>query len=185
MARQALIIAHQPSYERRHNQIESIFLSAIDGYSNQLVFPEHLQQLIVSETAIFDVLPQFFYHENEIVRFSALEVYVQRAYTAYIIECIESLEVGCSKASGWFLTPTEIRKMFLLTSLAETYFFLKSKSQNLKTNLKSSFNLVFRVIIRHARLVKQKYQVAFKKIAIRSLISVLFLDMNLKRILKS
>ena len=104
MARQALIIAHQPSYERRHNQIESIFLSAIDGYSNQLVFPEHLQQLIVSETAIFDVLPQFFYHENEIVRFSALEVYVQRAYTAYIIECIESLEVGCSKASGWFLT---------------------------------------------------------------------------------
>ena len=110
MARQALIIAHQPSYERRHNQIESIFLSAIDGYSNQLVFPEHLQQLIVSETAIFDVLPQFFYHENEIVRFSALEVYVQRAYTAYIIECIESLEVGCSKASGWFFSRTTIRK---------------------------------------------------------------------------
>ena len=60
MARQALIIAHQPSYERRHNQIESIFLSAIDAYSNQLVFPERLTQLIVSETAIFDVLPQFF-----------------------------------------------------------------------------------------------------------------------------
>ena len=103
MARQDLIIAHQPCYERRHNQIESIFLSAIDAYSNQLVFPERLTQLIVSETAIFDVLPQFFYHENEIVRFSALEVYVQRAYTAYIIECIESLDVvGNSRASVEF-----------------------------------------------------------------------------------
>ena len=117
MARQALIIAHQPSYERRHNQIESIFLSAIDGYSNQLVFPEHLQQLIVSETAIFDVLPQFFYHENEIVRFSALEVYVQRAYTAYIIECIESLEVGCSKASGRFLTELMPTKNLTFTKI--------------------------------------------------------------------
>jgi len=92
IARQVLITAHQPSYERRHNQIESIFLSAIDSYSNQLVFPEKLHQLVVSETAIFDVLPEFFFHQNDIVRYSALEVYLQRAYTAYMIESIGSLE---------------------------------------------------------------------------------------------
>ena len=91
-ARQVLITAHQPSYERRHNQIESIFLSAIDSYSNQLVFPEKLHQLVVSETAIFDVLPEFFFHQNNIVRYAALEVYLQRAYTAYHIEGVGSLE---------------------------------------------------------------------------------------------
>lgn len=34
-SRQALIAAHQPSYELRHNQVESIFLSAIDMYGHQ------------------------------------------------------------------------------------------------------------------------------------------------------
>jgi acetyl-CoA carboxylase/biotin carboxylase 1 len=77
-ARQVLITGHQPSFQRRHNQIETIFLSAIDNSANALVFPDRLQQLVVSETAIFDVLPEFFYHKLELVRFAALEVYVQR-----------------------------------------------------------------------------------------------------------
>ncbi|CAG5089581.1 Oidioi.mRNA.OKI2018_I69.PAR.g12270.t1.cds [Oikopleura dioica] len=101
-ARQVLITGHQPSFQRRHNQIESIFLSAIDNSANALVFPARLQQLVVSETAIFDVLPEFFYHKLELVRFAALEVYVQRAYTAYIIECVESIEIGTSKAAVEF-----------------------------------------------------------------------------------
>ncbi|EDO28623.1 predicted protein, partial [Nematostella vectensis] len=42
-----------------------------------------LQKLIYSETAIFDVLPSFFYHKNEAVRKAALEVYVRRSYQAY------------------------------------------------------------------------------------------------------
>lgn len=33
-----------------------------------------LQKLILSETSIFDVLPVFFYHTNEVVRMAALEV---------------------------------------------------------------------------------------------------------------
>lgn len=33
-----------------------------------------LQNLITSETSMFDVLPEFFYHHNEIVRMAALEV---------------------------------------------------------------------------------------------------------------
>ncbi|CAJ0940991.1 unnamed protein product [Ranitomeya imitator] len=78
-ARQVLIASHLPSYELRHNQVESIFLSAIDLYGHQFC-PENLKKLIISETSIFDVLPNFFYHVNQVVRMAALEVYVRRGY---------------------------------------------------------------------------------------------------------
>ena len=39
---QVLIAAHQPPYELRHNQVESIFLSAIDIYGHEFC-PENLQ----------------------------------------------------------------------------------------------------------------------------------------------
>lgn len=38
----ALLASQQPSYERRHNQIESLFLSAVDIMGNQYS-PENLQ----------------------------------------------------------------------------------------------------------------------------------------------
>uniref|UniRef100_A0A7N8WIQ9 acetyl-CoA carboxylase n=1 Tax=Mastacembelus armatus TaxID=205130 RepID=A0A7N8WIQ9_9TELE len=41
-ARQILIASHLPSYELRHNQVESIFLSAIDMYGHQFC-PENLK----------------------------------------------------------------------------------------------------------------------------------------------
>lgn len=41
-ARQVLIAAHTPPYELRHNQMESIFLSAIDMYGPEFN-PENLQ----------------------------------------------------------------------------------------------------------------------------------------------
>ncbi|XP_022081008.1 acetyl-CoA carboxylase-like isoform X4 [Acanthaster planci] len=86
-ARQVLIAAHQPSYELRHNQVESIFLSAIDMYGHQYC-PDSLKKLIMSETTIFDVLPSFFFHNNPVVRRAALEVYVRRAYIAYELNCL-------------------------------------------------------------------------------------------------
>ncbi|XP_077999917.1 acetyl-CoA carboxylase-like [Glandiceps talaboti] len=86
-ARQVLIAAHQPSYELRRNQVESIFLSAIDMYGHQFC-PDNLKKLIMSETAIFDVLPGFFFHSNPVVRMAALEVYVRRAYIAYDLNCV-------------------------------------------------------------------------------------------------
>ena len=82
LARQVLIAAHQPSYDTRHNQVESIFLAAVDRYGHQYC-PEELGKLIISETSIFDVLHDFFYHPNPTVAMAALEVYVRRAYTAY------------------------------------------------------------------------------------------------------
>ncbi|KAG5269143.1 hypothetical protein AALO_G00198740 [Alosa alosa] len=87
-SRQVLIASHLPSYELRHNQVESIFLSAIDMYGHQFCI-ENLQKLILSETSIFDVLPNFFYHSYQVVRMAALEVYVRRAYIAYELNCIQ------------------------------------------------------------------------------------------------
>uniref|UniRef100_A0A8C5HRX9 acetyl-CoA carboxylase n=1 Tax=Gouania willdenowi TaxID=441366 RepID=A0A8C5HRX9_GOUWI len=87
-ARQVLIASHLPSYELRHNQVESIFLSAIDMYGHQFCI-ENLQKLILSETSIFDVLPNFFYHNNQVVRMAALEVYVRRAYIAYELNSVQ------------------------------------------------------------------------------------------------
>ncbi|XP_071057083.1 acetyl-CoA carboxylase isoform X2 [Onthophagus taurus] len=92
-ARQVLIAAHQPAYELRHNQMESIFLSAVDMYGHEF-HPENLQKLIVSETSIFDILHDFFYHTNRAVCNAALEVYVRRAYTSYEITCLQHLELS-------------------------------------------------------------------------------------------
>ena len=49
-AREKLIAAYQPPYELRHNQVESIFLSAIDMYGNDYC-PENLQVKICNQYA--------------------------------------------------------------------------------------------------------------------------------------
>ncbi len=92
-ARQVLIAAHQPSYDSRHNQVESIFLSAVDNYGHNFQ-PDNLQTLITSETSIFDVLHDFFYHpSNEQIRQAALEVYVRRGHIAYEVNCLKHHKV--------------------------------------------------------------------------------------------
>ncbi|XP_049317448.1 acetyl-CoA carboxylase [Bactrocera dorsalis] len=105
--RQVLIAAHQPAYELRHNQMESIFLSAVDMYGHDF-HPENLQRLILSETSIFDILHDFFYHTNRQVCNAALEVYVRRAYTSYELTCLQHLELsgGLPLVHFQFLLPT-------------------------------------------------------------------------------
>ncbi|CAN7995548.1 unnamed protein product [Ixodes hexagonus] len=104
-ARQAT--THQPAWELRHNQMESIFLSAIDMYGHDFC-PENLQKLILSETSIFDVLPDFFYHHNVVVQRAALEVYVRRAYVSYDLTCLQHLQLssGICAAQFQFLLPS-------------------------------------------------------------------------------
>ncbi|KAK2837305.1 hypothetical protein Q5P01_014517 [Channa striata] len=106
-ARQVLIASHLPSYELRHNQVESIFLSAIDMYGHQFC-PENLKKLILSETSIFDVLPNFFYHANQVVCMAALEVYVRRAYIAYELNSIQhhQLQDGTCAVDFQFMLPS-------------------------------------------------------------------------------
>lgn len=98
-ARQVLISAHQPPFALRHNQMESIFLSAIDMYSHEFE-PNVLNKLILSETSIFDVLHQFFYHSNVIVRRAALEVYVRRAHISYELVALQHLLISCMNHSA-------------------------------------------------------------------------------------
>ncbi|XP_022661132.1 acetyl-CoA carboxylase-like isoform X3 [Varroa destructor] len=117
-ARQVLIATHQPSYDLRHNQMETIFLSAIDMYGHDFC-PENLQKLIMSETSIFDVLQDFFYHSNHVVRKAALEVYIRRAYISYDLTCLQHLELasGVCAAQFQFLLPSSHPNR--LSSLAE------------------------------------------------------------------
>ena len=101
---QVLIAAHQPPYELRYNQVENIFLESIDGNS---FLAEHLEQLIKSDTAIFDILPSCFYHRNKLVRVAALEVYVRRSYTAYDVTSVQHDELakGVPIVQWQFLLP--------------------------------------------------------------------------------
>uniref|UniRef100_A0A7N6AXL5 acetyl-CoA carboxylase n=1 Tax=Anabas testudineus TaxID=64144 RepID=A0A7N6AXL5_ANATE len=104
---QVLIASHLPSYELRHNQVESIFLSAIDMYGHQFC-PENLKKLIISETSIFDVLPNFFYHANQVVCMAALEVYVRRGYIAYELNSLQhhQLQDGTCAVDFQFMLPS-------------------------------------------------------------------------------
>ncbi|XP_036132271.1 acetyl-CoA carboxylase 2 isoform X1 [Molossus molossus] len=120
-ARQVLIASHLPSYELRHNQVESIFLSAIDRYGHQFC-PENLkgapfscsasftsfQKLILSETTIFDVLPTFFYHANKVVCMASLEVYVRRGYIAYELNSLQHRQLpdGTCVVEFQFMLPS-------------------------------------------------------------------------------
>ena len=66
-----LIQSLQPPYLVRFNQVQSIFLLAV---ADEEFASENLQQLIQSDSNLFDILPQFFYHRNSCVRRAALEV---------------------------------------------------------------------------------------------------------------
>uniref|UniRef100_A0A4W5JZX3 acetyl-CoA carboxylase n=1 Tax=Hucho hucho TaxID=62062 RepID=A0A4W5JZX3_9TELE len=121
-ARQVLIASHLPSYELRHNQVESIFLSAIDMYGHQFCI-ENLQKLILSETSIFDVLPNFFYHSNQVVRMAALEVYVRRAYIAYELNSVQhrQLKDNTCIVEFQFMLPTSHPNRYTHTRSAAWY----------------------------------------------------------------
>ncbi|XP_029777234.1 acetyl-CoA carboxylase 2 isoform X3 [Suricata suricatta] len=106
-ARQVLIASHLPSYELRHNQVESIFLSAIDMYGHEFC-PDDLKKLILSETSIFDVLPTFFYHSNKVVCMASLEVYVRRGYIAYELNSLQHRQLpdGTCVVEFQFMLPS-------------------------------------------------------------------------------
>uniref|UniRef100_A0A183AJ56 CoA carboxyltransferase N-terminal domain-containing protein n=1 Tax=Echinostoma caproni TaxID=27848 RepID=A0A183AJ56_9TREM len=105
-ARQLLISMQTPSYEVRRNQVESIFLSAVDTFGYQF-HPELLNKLITSETVVFDILSDFFYHPNPTVASVALEVYIRRSYTAYELTSVQHVQLpnGASFVAFRFTLP--------------------------------------------------------------------------------
>ena len=75
--------------------MEAMFLSVIDIYSHEFE-ANNMNKLIISETTIFDVLHQFFYHSNIVICKAALEVYVRRAYISYEMVALQHLSLGTS-----------------------------------------------------------------------------------------
>nr|BAA25799.1 acetyl-CoA carboxylase [Rattus norvegicus] len=106
-ARQVLIASHLPSYELRHNQVESSSCQPLTCNGHQFC-PENLKKLILSETTIFDVLPTFFYHANKVVCMASLEVYVRRGYIAYELNSLQHRELpdGTCVVEFQFMLPS-------------------------------------------------------------------------------
>ncbi|CAG8448007.1 11827_t:CDS:2 [Ambispora gerdemannii] len=95
-ARELLIHCHLPSYEERMAQMEQILKAAVieshygdDGYDYHKPSYDSLKELIDTRFAVFDVLPNFFYNDDNWIRLAALEVYARRAYRAYQVLDVE------------------------------------------------------------------------------------------------
>ncbi|CAL8090474.1 unnamed protein product [Calicophoron daubneyi] len=91
-ARHLLISMQTPPYEVRRNQVESVFLSAVDTFGQQF-HPECLSKLITAETVVFDILTDFFYHPNPTVASAALEVYIRRSYAVCELTSIQHVQL--------------------------------------------------------------------------------------------
>ncbi|XP_069788811.1 acetyl-CoA carboxylase 2 isoform X3 [Narcine bancroftii] len=138
-SRQVLIASHLPSYELRHNQVESLFLSAIDMYGHQFC-PDNLKKLILSETSIFDVLPSFFYHGNQVVRMAALEVYVRRSYIAYELNSVQhhQLHNGIRVVDFQFLLPSSHPNRMCIPTSTVQYELDRQSNDLFTTNMQTS-----------------------------------------------
>ncbi|TRY78898.1 hypothetical protein TCAL_01701 [Tigriopus californicus] len=93
-ARTILIASEKPSYELRHNHMEKMFLDAINKTEDM---HGDLQKMITDDSSIFDVLGDFFYHNEDAVKGAALEVYVRRAFTSYEVTGLTNLRLDCSQ----------------------------------------------------------------------------------------
>ncbi len=92
-AREMLIQCALPSLEERRNQMELILRSSVvestygeSGWEYRAPKLEVIKDVVDSKYAVFDVLPLFFAHEDPWVSLAALEVYVRRAYRAYVLK---------------------------------------------------------------------------------------------------
>ncbi|KAG8165715.1 hypothetical protein KVR01_004267 [Diaporthe batatas] len=95
-AREILIQCALPSLEERKAQMEHILRSSVveskygeSGLDHRNPALDVIKEVVDSKYTVFDVLPQFFAHEDPWVGLAALEVYVRRAYRAYVIKQIE------------------------------------------------------------------------------------------------
>ena len=103
-ARTILIACEKPTFDIRYNFMEKMFL---DGTNKSEDSTSSLQAMITDESAIFDVLGEFFYHLEEGVRQAALEVYIRRAFISYDVTCLQHqrLPLGQSCVYFQFLLP--------------------------------------------------------------------------------
>lgn len=103
-ARTILIACEKPTYDIRFNHMEKMFLDATNKTEDSAL---NLQKMITDESAIFDILGDFFYHVDEAVQQAALEVYVRRAFISYELTCVQHqrLTYGQSAVHFQFILP--------------------------------------------------------------------------------
>ncbi|KAG5984994.1 Acetyl-CoA carboxylase [Claviceps digitariae] len=95
-AREIMIQCSLPSLEERTAQLEHILRSSViesrygeSGWDHREPNLDIIKEVVDSKYTVFDVLPLFFSHEDPWVGIAALEVYVRRAYRAYILKQID------------------------------------------------------------------------------------------------
>ncbi|KAH7366639.1 acetyl-CoA carboxylase [Pyrenochaeta sp. MPI-SDFR-AT-0127] len=94
-AREVLIQCAMPSLEERTAQMEHILRSAVvesrygeSGWDHREPNFDVIKEVVDSRYTVFDVLTQFFVHQDPWVALAALEVYTRRAYRAYQLQNI-------------------------------------------------------------------------------------------------
>ena len=95
-AREIMIQCALPSLEERREQMAHILRSSVResrygeaGWDHRDPSIDIIKEVVDSKYTVFDVLTLFFANEDPWVSLAALEVYVRRAYRAYILKQIE------------------------------------------------------------------------------------------------
>lgn len=95
-AREIMIQCSLPSLEERTAQMEHILRSSViesrygeTGWDHREPSLDVIKEVVDSKYTVFDVLTLFFAHDDPWVNLASLEVYVRRAYRAYILKQIE------------------------------------------------------------------------------------------------
>lgn len=91
-AREIMIQCALPSLEERTSQMEHILRSSViesrygeSGWDHREPSLEAIKEVVDSKYTVFDVLTLFFAHDDPWVSLASLEVYVRRAYRAYVL----------------------------------------------------------------------------------------------------
>lgn len=89
-AREILIQCNLPSIKERSDQLEHILRTAVMQASYGEIYAKYsapnlavLSDVVDSKHTVFDVLMQFFLHQDQWVAMAAAEVYIRRSYRAY------------------------------------------------------------------------------------------------------
>ncbi|KAK0737227.1 acetyl-CoA carboxylase [Apiosordaria backusii] len=127
-AREILIQCALPSLEERTAQMEHILRSSVvesrygeTGWDHREPNLEVIKEVVDSKYTVFDVLTLFFAHEDPWVSLAALEVYVRRAYRAYVLKKIEYHTDETE-------TPSFVSWDFALRKIGQTEFGLPLQS---------------------------------------------------------
>jgi len=131
-ARELLIQCAMPSLEERTSQMEHILRSAVlesgygeSGWDHREPNFDIIKEVVDSKYTVFDVLPQFFVHQDPWVSLAALEVYTRRAYRAYQLKSIDYVTDND--------TPYVLSWDFALRKVGESEFGLPIESSHPST----------------------------------------------------